>query len=156
MSDKRLRTVRRAPSRYPVQSFWAVAWERTRDFFDTLYPLLAAAGLVLLWRERASGPPSATAPEASGEARRWLLLGWLGAYALLLAGRAKVPDVFLHGHETLLVTPLVCLAAGHALSALARRSRAGWWTAAALLAALAAQGAYGQWRAVAAQLGNAR
>jgi hypothetical protein len=84
------------------------------------------------------------------------VLGWLGAYALLLAGRAKLPDVFLHGHETLLVTPLVCLAAGEALTALARRSRAGRLAAAALVAALALQGAHGQWQAVAAQLENAR
>jgi hypothetical protein len=85
-----------------------------------------------------------------------LLVGWLGAYVLLLAGRAKAPDVFLHGHETLLVTPLVCLAAGVALACLARLSRAAWWTAVALAAALAAQGALGQWRAIAEQLGNAR
>jgi len=135
-----------------------VAWERTRDFFDTLYPLLAAAGLVLLWppRPAEADADDDAAPAASTDARRWLLLGWLGAYLLLLAGRAKVPDVFLHGHETLLVTPLVCLLAGEALAALARRSRAGWWSAAALVAALALQGAYGQWQAVAAQLGNAR
>ena len=139
-----------APSRYPVQPFWLVAYERTRDFFDTVYPILAAGGLALMWRE--------PVPEAavSTTARRWLLVGWLGAYLLLLAGRAKAPDVFLHGHETLLVTPLVCLAAGEALSRLARHSRAGWWTAAALVAFLAAQGALGQWRAIAEQLGNAR
>ena len=40
----------RAPSRYPVQPFWLVAYERTRDFFDTVYPILAAAGLRLMWR----------------------------------------------------------------------------------------------------------
>jgi len=139
-----------APSRYAVQPFWLVAYERTRDFFDTVYPILAAAGLALLWRD--PEPEGA----ASIAARRWLVVGWLGAYALLLAGRARVPDVFLHGHETLLVTPLVCLAAGVALSRLARRSRAGWWTAAALVAVLAVQGALGQWRAIAEQLGNAR
>jgi hypothetical protein len=139
-----------APSRYPVQPFWRVAYERTRDFFDTVYPILAAGGLALLWREPV---PEATVSTA---ARRWLLVGWLGAYVLLLAGRAKAPDVFLHGHETLLVTPLVCLAAGVALSRLARHSRAAWWTAAALVAFLAVQGALGQWRAIAEQLGNAR
>jgi hypothetical protein len=140
----------RAPSRYPVQPFWRVAYERTRDFFDTVYPILAAGGLALMWR--------APVPETtvSTAARRWLLVGWLGAYVLLLAGRAKAPDVFLHGHETLLVTPLVCLAAGVALSRLARHSRAAWWTAAALAAFLAVQGVLGQWRAIAEQLGNAR
>ena len=143
----------RAPSRYPVRPFLAVAYERTRDFFDTVYPLLAAAGVALLWRDRST--PAAEPPPASTAARRWLILGWLGAYALLLFGRAWVPDVFLHGHETLLVTPLVCLAAGEALQALARRSRAGWWAAAALVGLLAVQGAHGQWEALAAQLGNA-
>jgi hypothetical protein len=139
-----------APPRYPVQPFWLVAYERTRDFFDTFYPILAAAGLALMWRH------AEREGEASTAARRWLLVGWLGAYVLLLAGRAKAPDVFLHGHETLLVTPLVCLAAGVALACLARLSRAAWWTAVALAAALAAQGALGQWRAIAEQLGNAR
>ena len=139
-----------APPRYPVQPFWLVAYKRTRDFFDTIYPILAAAGLALMWRD------AEPAGSASTAARRWLLVGWLGAYVLLLAGRAKAPDVFLHGHETLLVTPLVCLAAGVALARLARLSRAAWWAAVALLAALAAQGALGQWRAIAEQLGNAR
>jgi hypothetical protein len=141
-----------APSRYPVQAFWLVAFQRTRDFFDTVYPILAAAGLALMWRE----PEPAVAATASPSARRWLLVGWLGAYVLLLAGRAKVPDIFLHGHETLLVTPLVCLAAGVSLAWLARRSRAAWWAAALLVAVLAVQGALGQWRALAEQLGNAR
>jgi hypothetical protein len=143
-----------APSRYEVQPFLSVAYARTRDFFDTVYPILAAAGLALLWREETGleAAPAAAAPST----RRWLLLGWLGAYALLLLGRARVPDVFLHGHETLLVTPLVCLAAGEALSRLGLRSRAGWWTAAALVAFLAVQGVHGQWQAVADQLGNAR
>ena len=101
-----------APSRYPVQPFWLVAFQRTRDFFDTVYPILAAAGLALMWRE----PEPAATASASPSARRWLLVGWLGAYVLLLAGRAKAPDIFLHGHETLLVTPLVCLAAGVSLT----------------------------------------
>jgi len=139
-----------APPRYPVQPFWLVAYERTRDFFDTFYPILAACGLALMWRGREPEGAASTA------ARRWLVVGWLGAYVLLLAGRAKAPDVFLDGHETLLVTPLVCLAAGVALACLARLSRAAWWAAVALVAALAVQGALGQWRAIAEQLGNAR
>jgi hypothetical protein len=133
-------------SRYPVESFWPVAWARTHDFFDGFYPALAVAGLVLLWRSREEGETT----------RRWLMTAWLGADALLLLGRAKVPDVFLHGHETLLVTPLVCLAAGHALACLRRVSRAGRWAGNALVAVLAAQGLYGQWCALADQLGNAR
>ena len=148
-----------APSRYEVQPFLSVAFARTRDFFDTVYPILAAAGLVILWRaapaaDAGAAPPGPAPPTPS--VRRWLLLGWLGAYALLLLGRARVPDVFLHGHETLLATPLVCLAGGEALSRLGLRSRAGWWTAAALVAFLAVQGVYGQWQALADQLGNAR
>jgi hypothetical protein len=67
-----------------------------------------------------------------------------------------MPDVFLHGHETLLVTPLVCLAAGHALALAARHSRAGRLAAAAVVAVLAVQGLAGQWQAIAAQLGNAQ
>jgi hypothetical protein len=140
-------------SRYPVQSFWRVAFERTRDFFDTLYPVLAAAGLVALCRGVGT---SRAKVSVSAEWRRGLLLAWLAAYALLLLGRARIPDVFLHGHETLLVTPLVCLAAGHALALVARRSRAGRLAAAGVVAALAVQGLIGQWQAVAAQLANAR
>jgi hypothetical protein len=142
------------PSRYPVQPFWLVAYERTRGFFDTVYPLLAAAGIALMWRDRA--PSDDTRAAASTGARRRLVLGWLGAYALLLAGRAKVPDLFLHGHETLLVTPLVCLAAGEAIGWLARRSRAGRLAAFAAVIFLAGQGLHGQWAAVAEQLANAR
>jgi hypothetical protein len=129
-------------SRYPVQSFSAVAFARTRDFFGFVYPVLAAAGVALLWR---------------GDARRrWLLAGWLLAYAALLLGRAKVPDVFLHGHETLLLTPLVCLAAGHALARLAARSAVERGVAVAAALGLAVQGLVWQWRALWDQLGNAR
>jgi hypothetical protein len=146
----------RAPSRYPVQSFFVVAYERTRDFFGVPYVLLGAIGFVLLVRDRANDNARETAPVTSMGSRRWLLWAWLAAFGLLLLGRAKVPDVFLHGHETLLVTPLVCLATGESLSTLARRSRAGWWIAAAVVALLAVQGAHGQWAAVADQLQNAR
>jgi hypothetical protein len=130
-----------APSRYEVQGFWAVAWERTHSFFDGIYPVLAAAGLVALFRRVPARP---------------LLLAWLATYFLLLLGRARMPDVFLHGHETLLLTPLVCLAAG---AALGRWWEGGGWRRAAAgvaLLALVAQGLLGQWLAVAAQLGNAR
>ena len=144
-----------AASRYPVRPFLAVAYERTRDFFDTIYPILAAAGLAALWRDR--GPP------ASEEARPPRRTRGGGSSSVGSArtrccwpAAPRVPDVFLHGHETLLVTPLVCLAAGEAVSRLARRSRAGWWAAAAVVAALALQGGHGQWRAIADQLGNAR
>jgi hypothetical protein len=131
----------RAASRYPVRSFWAVAYERTRDFFDGLYPLLAAFGLWAALR-RGTGRP--------------LLLAWSATYLLLLLGRAKVPDIFLHGHETLLITPLVCLLAGEALSRLRAASGWGRLLACACLAGLALQGLTLQWRAIAEQLENAR
>jgi hypothetical protein len=83
-------------------------------------------------------------------------LAWVLAYALLLLGRARVPDVFLHGHETLFATPLVCLAAGHALGALARGPAWRRVAAAIVLAVLAAQGLHAQWASIAAQLANAR
>jgi hypothetical protein len=131
-----------AASRYPVQSFLVVAYARTRDFFDGVYPVLAALGFVLLWRR--------------GEAHaRWIASAWGAAYVLLLLGRAKLPDLFLHGHETLLATPLVCLLAGEALAASWARGGAGRAAAAAALAVLAAQGLAWQWRAIADQLANA-
>ncbi len=141
-----------APSRYPIQSFWAVAYGRTRDFFDGVYPVLAALGVALLCRHGA--PPSTS--ESRWPVRTRLVAAWLITYGLLLLGRARVPDLFLHGHETLLVTPLVCLASGETLAALARRGGARRAAAAILLLFLAAQGLAGQWRAVADQLGNAR
>ena len=131
-----------APSRYPVESFWAVAYARTRDFFDGVYPLLAAAGIAWLVKGEDS-------------ARTRLVAAWTVTYFALLLGRAKAPDVFLHGHETLLVTPLVCLAAGVALSAIAATGRWGRVAAAAIFVLLAAQGLAWQWRALAGQLGNA-
>ena len=129
-----------APPRYPVQPFLAVAAARTHDFFDGVYPVLALVGLVLLL---ARGPG------------RTLLLAWAATYVLLLLGRAKVPDLFLHGHETLLVTPLVCLTAGAALAALWRAGRIGRVAAASVLLFLAYQGLLMQWQALSAQLQNA-
>ena len=85
-----------------------------------------------------------------------VLFAWVLAYALLLLGRARVPDVFLHGHETLFVTPLVCLAAAEALARLGTGALWRRLAAAALLVFLAVQGVLAQWAALAAQLGNAR
>jgi len=130
-----------AASRYPVQGWLVVAYERTRDFFGFAYPPLAVFGLVLAFRRRAAG--------------RFLLAAWGAAYLLLLLGRAKLPDVFLHGHETLLVTPLVCLTAGEALAWLWSRGGGGRVLAAVALSLVALQGLWLQWRAVADQLGNA-
>ena len=141
-----------APSRYPIQSFWTVAYGRTRDFFDSVYPALTVLGVALLCRHPMPSSPTDT---------RWpmrtrLIAAWLITYGLLLLGRARVPDLFLHGHETLLVTPLVCLASGQTLAVLARRG--GWRRLAAviLLLFLAIQGFAWQWSAIADQLQNAR
>ena len=130
-----------AASVHPAQGFLTVAYARTRDFFDGIYPVLAAAGLVVLFRRRRGAS---------------LLAAWLLTYLLLLLGRARVPDVFLHGHETLFVTPLVCLAAGQALATLASYGRAARGGAFVLGSLLALQGFAWQWRALADQLGNAR
>jgi hypothetical protein len=129
-----------AVSRYPIESWIAVAYARTRDFFDGVYPVLAVAGLYLL--RRAAGYR--------------VLLAWAATYLLLLLGRAKVPDVFLHGHETLLMTPLVCLAAGETLARMWRHGRAGRVAAAVVLLFLTVQGLLWQWRVMAEQLANAR
>lgn len=127
-------------SRYPVESWLALTYARTRDFFGWTLTPLAVAGLVLALRRARS---------------RVVLAAWLATYLLLLLLRAKIPDVFRYGHETLLATPLVCLAAGESLAALdapgGLRRAAGW----ALLAAVAAEGLVLQWRAVADQLANA-
>lgn len=128
-----------AVSRYPVRGWLEVAYSRTRDFFDGVYPLLAIGGMYLLRR-----CPS-----------HRVLWAWGATYFLLLLGRAKVPDVFLHGHETLLVTPLVCLAAGESIAWLWARPVWGRWAAGAVTAFLVVQGLAWQWAAVADQLANA-
>lgn len=127
-------------SRHPIQSWLAVVYGRTTDFFDHVYPVLAAVGMVALWRR--------------GRARM-VLAAWVLTYFLLLLGRAKAPDIFLHGHETLLLTPLVCLASGEALAQLAGRGLWGRAGAGLALGFLAAQGLWLQWRSIADQLTNA-
>jgi hypothetical protein len=128
-------------SRYPAQPFLAVVSARTHDFFGGVLPVLALAGLVLLL--------------ARGRGRD-LLLAWGASYFVMLFGRANLPDLFLHGHETLFVTPLVCLTAGEALRALWGLGRIGRVAAASGLLFLAYQGLTLQWQALAAQLQNAR
>lgn len=129
-----------ATTRYPVESWLALVTSRTLDFFDHAYPVLAAFGFVGLLRRGRCRP---------------LLAAWALTYFLLLLLRAKLPDVFRYGHETLLMTPLVCLAAGECLAWL--WGRGGWRRALAIgvFAFLALQGGLWQWRAVALQLGNA-
>lgn len=129
-----------AASRYPVESWLALTYDRTLDFFDHVYPVLTLCGLALLSRRRNG---------------RGLLGAWLVTYLVLLLLRAKVPDVFRYGHETLFATPLVCLASGEAIARLA--AGAGRWriAAGAILLFLAVQGLEGQWLALVEQLGNA-
>jgi hypothetical protein len=134
-------------SRYPVRGFWSVALDRTWSFFGAVYPPLAVAGLVRLFRGGEATP--------TGRAVRVVAAAWLATYAALLLGRARVPDVFLHGHETLFLTPLVCLAAGEGLATL-WRARGPWRALAAALAAwLVVGGIWLSGRAVAEQMGNA-
>jgi hypothetical protein len=128
-------------SHYPVRGIFEVAYERTRSFFDGIYPFSTAAGCVLIFRR----------------GKRWTLpAAWLSTYLLLLIGRAKIPDLYLHGHETLFVTPLVALASGAALGHWA--SSRGWrrWAARGLLVALIIQGLAFQWEFSRMQLANAR
>jgi len=127
-----------AGSHYEIRSFFEVAWSRTRDFFGAVLPVLTGVGLA---RAGASGAAGVT-----------LLWAWLLAYLTLLLGRAKAPDLFLHGHEALFVTPFVCLLAGAVLGRWWAAGGRGRWAAGALLAFLAVQGLALQWQAVAAQL----
>lgn len=127
-----------AGSHYEVRGFFDVVWSRTRDFFGAFYPVLTSFGLA---GAGASGPAGLT-----------LLWAWLLAYLMLLLGRAKAPDLFLHGHETLFVTPLVCLLAGGVLGRLWAAGGRRRWAAGLLLALLALQGFALQWQSVAAQL----
>jgi len=127
-------------SRYAVESWLAVAYERTRSFFDGLYPLLALGGLYSLHRRKEADVLPAV---------------WFATYLLLLLGRAKMPDIFRHGHETMFVTPLVALASGEALLRLSGLARAGRAAAYAVVLLLFVQGFFFQWRFIAEQLGNA-
>jgi hypothetical protein len=116
----------------PKQGFFEVVLRFTRRYFDGLWAPLALWGFVLLLRRGAGGP---------------VIAAWGATYLLLLLGRAKLPFVFQHPHDALFVTPLVCLAAGEALSTVAR---AGGWRqglAAVLLAVLILHSLLLQWQA---------
>jgi hypothetical protein len=114
----------------PRQPFLQVFWVFTRKYFDYLWTPAALAGLVLLVRRGAGRP---------------VILAWGSTYLVLLLGRAHLPFVFQHPHDALFVTPLVCLAAGEAVAALARRGTAGRWAAAVVLCVLSVQGLLVQW-----------
>ena len=126
---------------YPVESFWAVLFERTGTFFGWSWIALALVGLA------ASGP----ALLRSKAVRTWVL-----TYLGLILLRARIPDVFRYGHETLFLTPLVALLVGVALVTGLRKG--GGLRVTALIAAvvLAVISFREQWQAVADQLGNAR
>ncbi len=117
--------------------WFQVAYERTRSFFDGIYPVLTALGLGAF---------------RGAEAKGSLIWAWLITYFLLLLGRARIPDIFTHGHETLFVTPLVCLASGVVLGKFWKGGKIRKGLAASLLAVLAVQGFYFQWQAISAQL----
>lgn len=125
---------------YPVESFWALLYERTNTFFGWPYLSLAILGLWL------GGP----AIRESKVARAWGI-----AYLVLILLRARIPDVFRYGHETLFLTPLIALLGGTAL-VLAWRRGGAWRTGsvAASLALLAAS-LWRQWLVISDQLGNA-
>jgi hypothetical protein len=126
---------------YPVESFWSLLLERTNTFFGWPYIGLAVAGVWL------SGP----AIRESKVARAWGI-----AYLVLILLRARIPDVFRYGHETLFLTPLVALLAGSALVAAFRRGGAARPSALFAGAALLAASFFQQWLAISEQLGNAR
>ncbi|HQZ17731.1 MAG TPA: hypothetical protein PLD86_12725 [Vicinamibacteria bacterium] len=125
---------------YPVESFWALLFERTNTFFGWPYLSLAILGLWL------GGP----AIRESKAARAWAI-----AYLILILLRARIPDVFRYGHETLFLTPLIALLAGTALVMAWRRG--GAWRNGAVAAGLVllAASMWQQWLAISDQLGNA-
>ena len=122
------------------RGFLQALYATVSRFFDGIYPLLACAGLALL------------ALRGRGRA---LFTAWIATFLLLVLGRARFPLVFQHPHDVLFLTPLVCLAAGEAVSKLF--AHGGWVRALGVLAliALALQGLAMQWAAFSIQLGNA-
>ncbi len=125
------------PARFPPESFWPVAANRTWVFFGWSHPALAVLGAGALWRRgRAS----------------LLAAAWLLTYVGLILLRARIPDVFRYGHEPLFVTPLVCLAAGEGLRRLWLRGGAFRLVGAAAALWLVGSGLREQWSALSEQL----
>ncbi len=129
-----------AVSVYRVESFWAVLVERTNTFFGWPYLGLALLGLWL----------SGSAVRESKVVR-----AWGAAYLVLILLRARIPDVFRYGHETLFLTPLIALLVGAALLLSFRRG--GAWRVFGVTSGLALLLAslWTQWLAISEQLGNA-
>lgn len=126
---------------YPIESFWGLLAERTGTFFGWPYVILALVGLGLA---------------GSAVHRSRLVTAWGLAYLVLILLRAKVPDVFRYGHETLFLTPLVGLLAGSAF--VLAHARGGVLRAASIAFGLLLCGVslWQQWLSVSHQLGNAR
>lgn len=125
---------------YPIESFWALLFERSSTFFGWSWITLAVAGLVV----------GGAVVRSSRLVQAWGL-----TYLGLILLRAKIPDVFRYGHETLFLAPLVALLAGSALI-LALRLGGG----PRILALFGGGGLLvvsllEQWQAVADQLSNA-
>lgn len=129
-----------AESRYPITGFLETTAKRSYEFFGWLYPILAAFGLTVMFRRGVS---------------RLVLSAWLATYFLLLLGRAKIPDIFLHGHETLFLTPLVCLASAVCIAELLHGGGARRFVGASLLSALSIVGFWRQWGYFLDQMHNA-
>lgn len=129
-----------ASSVYPVESFWSVLFERSQAFFGWPWLSLALLGLAV------SGPALV---------RSKLVQAWLLTYLALIFLRARIPDIFRYGHETLFFTPLVAILAGSALIAGWRRGGVWRLLSIAAGAALASVSFRQQWVALSAQLANA-
>ena len=129
-----------AESRYPITGFFETTAKRSYEFFGLLYPLLAAVGLGLMFVRRVP---------------RLVFSAWILTYFLLLLGRAKIPDVFLHGHETLFLTPFVCITSAVLLAELLHRGGARRLAGAGILLALTVIGFWRQWGFFADQMANA-
>ena len=130
-----------AESVYPIESFWALLWERTSTFFPWPYVALATLGLVL----------------GSREARQSRVVqAWGIGYLVLILLRAKIPDVFRYGHETLFFTPLVAIFAGAGLTCLWRLGKGSRLATGAAAFVLVMWSFRMQFLAVSEQLGNAR
>jgi hypothetical protein len=141
-----LALLRRSPSppeagALPGPLFWQAFVGDPSRFFDTLVPLLAVAGAVVLVRAGRASP---------------VLIAWASTVLALQALRVLLPGLFRWNHELLLLTPLLSLTAGEALAALGERGKVAQGLACALVAVAALQGVLVAWASFAGQLGNAR
>ncbi|MBK5256618.1 MAG: hypothetical protein JJE39_11340 [Vicinamibacteria bacterium] len=129
-----------ASSVYPIEGFWSLLVERTQTFFGWPYVGLAFLGLGLA---------------GASVLKSRILPAWVLTYLLLIFLRAKIPDVFRYGHETLFLTPLVAVLAGAALVLTYRRG--GVLRLASVGSGLVLFGVslWEQWLSVSDQLGNA-